>query len=165
MMMPKRAVGRYDTSESILSMLKALVRMPRRTKPMVDLMAPPTPPATDVPPTTTAHTTNNGTGSPAIELAELSCDASMTPAKAAVTPQMRYVAAFVRLTLIPEYFATSKSPPTAYTFLPNDVLRRTQYVTATTAIITRTRIGTGPMTRRFAMFWKAGSELETGCAF
>ena len=54
--------GRWqdDTRESILSMLKALVRMPRRTKPMVDLMAPPTPPATDVPPTTTAHTTNNG---------------------------------------------------------------------------------------------------------
>jgi hypothetical protein len=38
--MPNRAVGKYDTSESILSMLKALVRMPRRTKPIVDLMAP-----------------------------------------------------------------------------------------------------------------------------
>ena len=57
---------------------------------MVDLIAPPTPPATEVPPTTTAQTTNNGTLSPAIELAELSCDASITPAKAAVTPQMRY---------------------------------------------------------------------------
>src|SRR4029079_9641097 len=164
MMMPRRAVGRYGTRESILSMLKAFVRRPRRTRPIVDLMAPPTPPATEVPPTTTAHTTNNGTLSPAIALAELSCDASITPAKAAVAPQMTYVAALVRRTLIPEYFATSKSPPTAYTFRPNDVLRRTQYVTATTASITTTRMGTGPKISRFARVWKSGSTLVTGCA-
>src|SRR4029078_6459458 len=126
MMRPRRADGRYGTSESILSMLKALVRRPRRTMPIVDLMAPPMPPATEVAPHTTAQPTNNRTLSPAIARAELSCDASITPAKAAVAPQMTYVAALVRRTLIPEYFATSKSPPTAYTFLPNDVLRRTQ---------------------------------------
>jgi len=44
---------------------------------------------------------------PAIELAELSCDASITPPRAAVREQMRYVAALVRRTLIPEYLATS----------------------------------------------------------
>ena len=93
---------------------------------MADLIAPPTPPATEVPPTTTAHTTYNAVFSPAIELAELSCDASITPPRAAVSPQIRYVAALVRLTLMPEYFATSKSPPTAYTFRPKEVLRSTQ---------------------------------------
>src|SRR6188768_277138 len=107
MMTPSRAVGRYDTRESILSMLKALVRMPRSARPMVDLIAPPIPPATDVPPTTTAHTTYNAVVSPASELAELSCDASMMPPKEAARLQMRYVAAFVRRTLMPEYFATS----------------------------------------------------------
>ena len=38
-------------------------------------------------------------------------------------------------------------------------------MTATTASITKTRMGTGPRTFRFAMFWKSGSALETGCAF
>ena len=56
---------------------------------MADLIAPPMPPATEVPPTTTAHTTYKAVLSPASAFAELSCEASITPPRAAVSPQMR----------------------------------------------------------------------------